>query len=166
MLTKRLPRSAASFAFVLCTATTTLVTPPPASAAESVATPARAVRSVDTSMASAEAKTAPEMTIALREPEVPRARKSNRFVVTLENSGGGPVSDADVRVTLHNAGVPGPKGFFEYPMQTTVRLHEGERPGTYEGIGAIPRRGTWHVTVAANQHGHRVARETMTLWAQ
>lgn len=166
MFTKTFQSSAAPFAFVLFAATA-LATTQPASAAEAVTHGSRTGPSVgNIPSASGEAKAAPEVTIALREPQVPRARMTNRFVVTLEHSGGGPVSGADVRVTLYNAGVPGPKGFFEHPRQTTVRLREGERPGTYEGSGVIPSRGVWQASVAVNQHGIRVAKEATKMWAQ
>ena len=163
---RRLMHSATLLRFLLFTSTM-LALPPTARAAERVPTDARAAHvTVSSEPATSPLADNAEVTVALREPDVLRAGKRNRIAVTLERAAGAPVSGADVRLTLYKPGISGPKGFLEYPVQTTVRLQEGARSGVYEGIGVVPAPGMWQVTVAVKLHGDQIAGTTTKRWAR
>jgi hypothetical protein len=104
--------------------------------------------------------------MSLRQPEVAKVGK-NRFRVVVEDATGQPLQDAEVWVTLYRRGVPGSKGYIEYPMQTKVHLEPGEVAGVYEAFGPIVSSGLWDVKMQVKPRGagSRKIETTTKIWA-
>ena len=90
--------------------------------------------------------------MSLRQPEVAKVGR-NRFKVVVEDAAGQPLQDAEVWLTLYRRGVPGSKGYIEYPVQTKVELEPGEQAGVYEAIGPIVASGLWDVKMQVKPRG-------------
>jgi YtkA-like len=104
--------------------------------------------------------------MSLRQPEVAKVGR-NRFKVVVEDASGQPLQDAEVWLTLYRRGVPGSKGYIEYPVQTKVELVEGEQAGTYEAVGPIVASGMWDVKMQVKPRGagSRKIVTTTKIWA-
>ena len=105
-----------------------------------------------------------EMT--LRQPEVAKVGR-NRFKVVVEDAFGQPLQHAEVSLTLYRRGVPGSKGYIEYPVQTKVELAPGEQAGVYEAVGPIVAAGLWDVKMQVKPRGARGKKISATtkIWA-
>jgi hypothetical protein len=104
--------------------------------------------------------------VSLQQPEVPKVGR-NRFKVVVEDAHGQPLQDAEVWLTLYRRGVPGSKGYIEYPVQTKVELVPGEQAGVYEAVGPIVASGLWQVKMQVKPRGTGSKKITATtkIWA-
>ena len=86
------------------------------------------------------------------EPNPPKGARDNTFHVTLEDSGGKPIPDADVTVTfvmpaMPSMSMPEMRASFKLPYTN----------GMYMGKGNIPMAGSWNVSVEAKHNGQVLA---------
>jgi hypothetical protein len=104
--------------------------------------------------------------MSLRQPEVAKVGR-NRFKVVVEDATGQPLQHAEVWLTLYRRGVPGSKGYIEYPVQTKVELAPGEQAGVYEAVGPIVAAGLWDVKMQVKPRGagSRKIVTTTKIWA-
>jgi RND family efflux transporter MFP subunit len=82
------------------------------------------------------------------DPSPPR-KGSNIFRVKLTDSGGSPISGADVSVTFFMAAMP---AMGMAAVRTSVTLSD-KGDGLYEGSGQLESGGTWQVTILAKKSG-------------
>jgi hypothetical protein len=104
--------------------------------------------------------------MSLRQPEVAKVGR-NRFKVVVEDAAGQPLQDAEVWLTLYRRGIPGSKGYIEYPVQTKVQLAPGEVAGVYEAVGPIVASGLWDVKMQVKPRGagSKKISTTTKIWA-
>jgi Cu(I)/Ag(I) efflux system membrane fusion protein/cobalt-zinc-cadmium efflux system membrane fusion protein len=82
------------------------------------------------------------------DPSPPR-KGSNIFRVKLTDSGGSPISGADVSVTFFMAAMP---AMGMAAVRTSVTLSD-KGNGLYQGSGQLESGGTWQVTILAKKSG-------------
>jgi len=92
------------------------------------------------------------------EPDPPH-KGSNTFRVRLADASGGPISGAEVSVTLSMPAMP---AMGMAAMRTQVPLTE-KGNGLYEGSGQLDSGGTWQVTIVAKKKGQVVASKQLSV---
>jgi hypothetical protein len=99
--------------------------------------------------------------IALATKPSPLGLGQNFFEVTLKNSKGQPIANADVAIVLLMPADPKTK----HPeMKTEGKLNNAGK-GKYSGVAMVTMAGDWNVTVTATQNGKQIAQKTEKLTA-
>ena len=108
------------------------------------------------------APAAERLAIALRtQPDPPRMGR-NVFEVSVRDSGGAPISDADVSVGFFMAAMP----TMNMPaMQNTFTVSPVGK-GVYRGSGEVLSSGSWSVTVTVGRKGQRLGSTQLTVVAR
>jgi Cu(I)/Ag(I) efflux system membrane fusion protein/cobalt-zinc-cadmium efflux system membrane fusion protein len=96
---------------------------------------------------------APKANAELTSDPSPPHKGSNVFRVKLMDSGGTPVSGAEVSVTFFMPAMP---AMGMAAMRTPVTLSE-KGAGIYEGSGQLGSGGTWQVAIVARKDGQTIA---------
>jgi RND family efflux transporter MFP subunit len=92
------------------------------------------------------------------EPDPPH-KGSNVFRVKLTETGGSPISGADVNATFFMAAMP---AMGMAAMRTSVTLGD-KGNGLYEGSGVLESGGTWQVTILAKKNGQVIASKQLSV---
>ncbi|MGA8011294.1 MAG: efflux RND transporter periplasmic adaptor subunit [Candidatus Acidiferrales bacterium] len=92
------------------------------------------------------------------DPSPPR-KGSNILRVKLTNSGGSPISGADVSVTFFMAAMP---AMGMAAVRTSVTLSD-KGDGLYQGSGQLESGGTWQVTILAKKSGQVVVTKQLSV---
>ncbi|MGA8766987.1 MAG: efflux RND transporter periplasmic adaptor subunit [Candidatus Acidiferrales bacterium] len=92
------------------------------------------------------------------DPSPPR-KGSNIFRVKLTDSGGSPISGADVSVTFFMAAMP---AMGMAAVRTSVTLSD-KGNGLYQGSGQLESGGTWQVTILAKKSGQVVVTKQLSV---
>ncbi len=107
----------------------------------------------------ASAMNAPKANAELTSDPSPPHKGSNVFRVKVTDSGGAPVSGAEVSVTFF---MPAMQEMGMAAMRIAVPLSEKSR-GLYEGRGQLESGGTWQVTILARKDGQTIASKQMSV---
>jgi len=89
----------------------------------------------------------------------PPHKGSNIFRVKLTDSGGSPISGADVSVTFFMAAMP---AMGMAAVRTSVTLSD-KGDGLYQGSGQLESGGTWQVTILAKKSGQVVVTKQLSV---
>jgi RND family efflux transporter MFP subunit len=95
------------------------------------------------------------------QPSPPRSGE-NTFEVRVIDSGGTPIADAQVKVTLYMPPMPS----MNMPAMTSDATLTHAADGVYRGKGTVSMAGRWDVTIAVTRDGRRLASKQMTLVAR
>lgn len=104
---------------------------------------------------------APSGTIEITTKPSPPHKGNNEVMVTVRDSSGHPVSDAQVSVVFFMPAMPA-------MGMSAMRVEAGAKPagkGTYAATVNLPSGGTWQVTVDAAQGGKSIVRRHLTMSA-
>jgi hypothetical protein len=85
----------------------------------------------------------------------------NLFEVTLKDSKGQPITNAEVAIVLL---MPADPKTNHPEMKTEGKLNSGGK-GKYSGIAMVTMAGDWNVTVTASQNGKQIGRKTEKMTA-
>ncbi len=102
---------------------------------------------------------APKANAELTSDPSPPHRGGNVFRVKLTDSGGAPISGAEVSVTFF---IPAMPAMGMAAMRTPVTLSE-KGAGIYEGSGQLESGGTWQVTIVARKDGQNIASKQLSV---
>lgn len=109
-----------------------------------------------------ETSTAARLTISFRsQPEPPKAG-DNTFEVTVKDTEGRPIPDADVSVTFFMAAMP----TMNMPAMRSEAKLAGIGNGVYRGVGQILSRGRWDVTVTVARGGQQLGAHQFAVTTQ
>jgi Cu(I)/Ag(I) efflux system membrane fusion protein len=95
------------------------------------------------------------------QPDPPRTGEST-FEVTVKDSTGTPVADADVRATLFMPAMP----TMNMPAMRSETTLAPTGNGSYRGTGQVVMTGRWDVTVNVSKGGQRLGTEQFALVAR
>ena len=101
----------------------------------------------------------PSLTLTTRPS--PLGLGQNLFEVTVKDTKGQPVTNAEVSIVLLMPSDPKTK----HPEMRTEGKLNNMGSGKYNGIAMVTMAGEWHVTVAATRGGKEIARKTERLTA-
>lgn len=102
------------------------------------------------------------MSIAMRTQPDPLKVGDNDFEVTVKDSAGKPIDDAQVGVQLFMAAMP----TMNMPaVRSEVKLSSAGS-GVYRGRGEVMTSGRWDVTVSVTRRGQRLASQQLTAMAK
>ena len=102
------------------------------------------------------------LAIALAVQPDPPKTGENTFAVTVKDTAGQPVSDADVSIQFFMPAMP----TMNMPaMRNTVKLSPAG-PGLYRGAGELMMAGRWEATVMVSQHGRALGTFQTTVVAR
>jgi RND family efflux transporter MFP subunit len=107
----------------------------------------------------ASAINAPQASVELSSDPNPPKKGANVFRVKLVDTGGSPVTGAQVNVTFFMAAMP---AMGMAAMRTSVDLSD-KGNGMYEGSGELGSGGTWQVTIVAKKNGHTIAGKQLSV---
>jgi Cu(I)/Ag(I) efflux system membrane fusion protein/cobalt-zinc-cadmium efflux system membrane fusion protein len=105
------------------------------------------------------AMNAPQANVELSTDPAPLRKGSNTIRVKLSETGGAPISGAEVSVTFFMPAMP---AMGMAAMRTPVTLND-KGNGLYEGSAQLDSGGTWQVTIVAKKNGQTVASKQMSL---
>jgi len=105
------------------------------------------------------AMNAPQARVELTTEPDPPHKGSNAFRVKVSNASGGPISGADVSVTLSMAAMP---AMGMAAMRTQIPLAEIGN-GLYGGTGRLDSGGTWQVAIVAKKDGQIIASKQLSV---
>ena len=105
------------------------------------------------------AMNAPQARVELTTEPDPPHKGSNAFRVKVSNASGGPISGADVSVTLSMAAMP---AMGMAAMRTQIPLAEIGN-GLYGGTGRLGSGGTWQVAIVAKKDGQIIASKQLSV---
>jgi Cu(I)/Ag(I) efflux system membrane fusion protein/cobalt-zinc-cadmium efflux system membrane fusion protein len=107
----------------------------------------------------ASAMNSPQGNAELTSDPSPPKKGNNVFRVKLTDANGGPVSGAEVSVTLSMPAMP---EMGMAAMRTPVALSD-KGNGVYEGSGALGSGGTWQTTILAKKNGQTIASKQLSV---
>jgi len=108
---------------------------------------------------SAGAMNAPQANIELSTDPAPPRKGIDTIRVKLSETGGAPISGAEVSVTFYMPAMP---AMGMAAMRTPVSLSD-KGNGLYEGSAQLDSGGTWQVTVVAKKNGQTVASKQLSV---
>lgn len=107
------------------------------------------------------AATAPAATIDVAAEPSPLQKGSNRILITLHDSSGRPVSDAQVSVVFFMPAMP---AMGMAAMRVQAAAHPGGE-GRYTAAVNLPSGGAWNVAVVANRGDRQIASRQLSMSA-
>jgi multidrug efflux pump subunit AcrA (membrane-fusion protein) len=116
---------------------------------------------VGTNAAEGAAEAAAQASIAFTTDPDPLVRGHNRAIVTIRDSSGAPISDAQVTVSFYMAAMPA-MGMVAMRAQGAA---EDQGNGSYAANIELPSGGTWSLTIVASKGGHTLATKQMDVSA-
>jgi RND family efflux transporter MFP subunit len=103
-----------------------------------------------------------QLDISLRSVPDPVVTGDNRFEVTVKDSAGKPVDDAQVAVQFFMAAMP----TMNMPAMRSEAKLSPAGGGVYRGSGNVMSAGRWDVTISVSRNGQRIGSKQMTVVAR